>query len=304
MIVLSFIRRADTILNGKELFVYLTDKELLNIGFIKNNSITWYNNVPSGRLWGNRFARTINHPKLPEDDVITHKVYSFVKSSDIDYYKHTSAMNESFYSMIDTLVPVVMNMSIHKYQNYTIFWFPAHPDFFNDLPARYQFLRDIYSKLVCIKRKYPSRSLVNYFDRKPLIQFDKVRPIELTIEEAKGIGIICSEDSVYQEVHGPNKIVDTVLCNRKKISIQEIGDTLDLTLFRTIPPKKDYMRNFPNSGYGSYDFGKYGGRLNFPPKRFLYLLQTHWADSVTSMPLIIDTIRIFRMSGYTRNSTC
>jgi hypothetical protein len=180
----------DTMLNKYDMFVYLTPEEFKKIGVLVNGDSLYYHNITpdekntmdiiSSRNWN-------PHTKeYRENKWITNKKYYLIYTSDTSCI--TYRWRDPFYNEIDTLLPVL-------YKDY-IYWFTSNSSIFNDLPSKYKHLEATLNNLKCLKKKFPNKKLVNYWEEKRNVVLDSISYIELPKDKLEKIGIEFFKDSI------------------------------------------------------------------------------------------------------------
>jgi hypothetical protein len=201
---------ADTVIDKRSLFVYLTNDELRKLGvFIEKNSMYYYNKAAGGTA-----THTIN-TRLNTERFTTYD-FNLVYVSDTAC--NTYPWGHKFYNRTDVLVPVVASVNNRLH----ILWFNSRYSFFDALPERYRQLQNTYANLKCAKQKNPWHQFVNYWDTKRNTILDSIHYLRLTKAELQNIGVEIMKDSI--------SMVDTY----QKFSYQ-------------IGPKRSFFRAMPDS---------------------------------------------------------
>jgi hypothetical protein len=178
----------DTLLDKTRLFVHLNESERERVGLFymvdstKKPMMERYAKIYRdgiGRGGGRKPALFI-------------RGYNVCDISDTAYTDHR--WNSPFYNSIDTLVPVV---HLNK-----IYWFYPVKGVFDSLPPRYQHLKETYANLKCLKKKYPDRQLVNYWNKKMIL--GDIKLINLTKEELENIGVVFNKEGNGYSIVNPN----------------------------------------------------------------------------------------------------
>lgn len=168
---------SDTTLDGKKLYVRLTDFELRKLGIIKNGESFWYGNKTIGRNDVYDFHNI--DLKIYVDSIFHHSFYRRYRTDSFKVDLQISEDIAEFKNVIDTLVPVIIN----NVQRGCVWWFTPNNDFFDALPYRYSYLRDIYNNLIQLKKTNPNRKYVNFFNWEFI---DKIASINYITLKNKG----------------------------------------------------------------------------------------------------------------------
>lgn len=175
----------DTLLDKHSLFIYLSNEELLKLGVeLYSDSMYYSNNAPNGS------KRSAMYNMKGDPLKFTQHNFELTHNSDTLCTRHH--WGHRFYNEIDTLLPVVINISDEA----MILWFTSHPDIFTALPERYSYLQGVYKQLICLRKKNPDRQYVNYWVKERNQVLDKINYLELTKEELGDIGIGIFKDSI------------------------------------------------------------------------------------------------------------
>jgi len=216
----SCVWSPDTIIDKKRLLVELSDKELKTIGVARSGQATFYHNIIAGRY---DMALT-SHPELiTEEEKITTFNKFFVAYTTNSQFEPAGSGN--FYSSMDTLVPVIINNQAGQ-----IFWFTPHESFFNLLPERYSYLRNVYKNLICLKKKYPERTFTNYLGSGIERILDPINVLNLKKEELQKIGIQINDECLIFQTK--NKKYSLKIC---KTGTYSIGNDEDFYIFPPNP---------------------------------------------------------------------
>jgi hypothetical protein len=144
----------DTTIDKNTLFIYLTNNELVKLGvYLYTDSMYYCHQRADSTYYVSAYNTKWNK------SLCNNFKFSMVDNSDILCTTHR--WGDSFYNKIDTLLPVVINISDET----KILWFTPHTDIFKALPSRYQHLERIYDELICIKKRNPKHQIVNYWDK-------------------------------------------------------------------------------------------------------------------------------------------
>jgi hypothetical protein len=190
----------DTVIEKKLLLLDLTNSELKEIGIIRLGSEIYYHNIIEGR-----YDWAFYTDQIPEEEKVpTHNKFYVAFITNTQFEPIGSG---NFYSSMDTLVPVVINDSGRH-----ILWFTPDAKFFSLLPERYNYLSQTYKNLVCLKKKYPSRTFTNYLEGGKERVLDPVNVLNLSKSSLQKIGINIEEESVtFQTV---NKHYSLKICKK------------------------------------------------------------------------------------------
>ena len=176
----------DTILDKNALFVRLSADELEELGIIlRKNSMYYKNLTPGGRI---ETTNIYNWRGRPGET--TRNEYYMAYDSDTACTKYR--WGHPFYSAIDTLVPVLVNLN----QETKILWFTPHASFFRELPDRFDHLESIYSHLKCLKRSDPSKRFVSYCDVSRNVILEEIRTLSLSRDVLVRLGFEFYVDSI------------------------------------------------------------------------------------------------------------
>ena len=77
-----------------------------------------------------------------------------------------------------------------------ILWFTPHASFFEALPARYAYLKNVYDNLKSVKKQNPKHQFVNYWNKDRNIILDKINFLTVSKETLKNIGFEIFKDSI------------------------------------------------------------------------------------------------------------
>jgi hypothetical protein len=174
---------SDTIIDKKNLLVELSDSELFELGIVKNGIEVLYNNK---RSTGEYLLR-----KRFKEEKMMQTNFEFLPYfiTSKDYVPNLFGI---FLSSIDTMVPVIIHVgdtTIPAAKTDDIWWFNPHETLFEKLPSRYKYLKEIYSNLKCIKRKYRGKSFTNYLPPNFNNTLTPVNYIILDKDELRQIGV-------------------------------------------------------------------------------------------------------------------
>jgi hypothetical protein len=176
----------DTVLDKKSLYIYLSKSELKKLGVsLTQDSMYYYNRSPNKKYKGiTSINWRYNKPEPTNFDF--HMVYSTDTACTRYRWGH------DFYTKVDTLVPVVINIGNEN----QILWFTPSASFFKSLPIRYQYLEDVFNELKCCKKSNPDHQFTNHWNLSRNIVFDKINYLELDTEHLKKIGFQIFKDSI------------------------------------------------------------------------------------------------------------
>ncbi len=177
----------DSVINGKDLVISPTDKELLNAGF-KKDELGWYfvdsysispirlmdGNIDTIKNYDNKIAYI--------SDVNGNLIPRGYFSSQI-YFKY----NINFH------VPVKVPNNDGSYYYY---WFKPTLEFWKSLPQRYQDMKSIFDRIAYTKQKYPNKKVVNYFEKGRIYSEGEINCIILNKEELEKLGFEFNMDHV------------------------------------------------------------------------------------------------------------
>jgi hypothetical protein len=227
----------DTVIDRETMFVRLTKEELKNIGVLIMGDKTHYHNIsPDGHY---DMALT----SLPENERIpTHNDYCVWAFSSLSCDAY-SLGGPDFYSVIDTLVPVIVDV-----KEPSIYWFTPTENFFKALPERYQYLNETIKNLKYLKQKCPNKSFVNYWIPRESV-FEKCNFLELNKEELIKLQFRITKDKL--EISDTKNINRIELYNDSGTSITGISSELGF------PPNPYPVGVTDTLGRSRYVFGVY-----------------------------------------------
>lgn len=177
---------SDTIIDKDLLLVNLTDKELMKLGVARKGFATSYHNVIEGYY---DMSLTCSPDLIPQEDRKTTHNKFFVAYHTNSYFEPEGPSN--FYSSMDTLVPVVTNNKAGH-----IFWFTPHDSFFELLPNRYSYLKEVYANLKCLKKNYPNKTFTNFLTSGNEIILESINYLKLNKKELQKIGVRFEDESI------------------------------------------------------------------------------------------------------------
>jgi hypothetical protein len=177
----------DTIIDKDLLLVTLTDVELKQIGIARKGNATFYHNIcPNGDCDWQLSCQT---KLIPERERITTHNEFHVRFVTNSTFEPDGGLD--FYSSMDILVPVVTNNKAGQ-----IFWFTPHDSLFAKLPPRYNYLKNTYDNLKCLKDKYPNKTFTNFLSTGGKIVLDAINYLNLAKKELERIYIQFEEESI------------------------------------------------------------------------------------------------------------
>jgi hypothetical protein len=184
---------ADTVLDGKTLFVTLTDEELMKLGIKVTKGVIRYCNK-------NYDGSHVNINYSPFENIdTTYNSFSYCFSCGLDFDKHYGIDLKKYHTM-DTLLPLKFVEYKRHPSDTSIWWFTTNHELFNALPERYKNLELKYEELKWLKKKNPNKIFVDYFNlNKNLKRFQNINFIMLNNEELMNLGIELIHDTVSYE---------------------------------------------------------------------------------------------------------
>jgi hypothetical protein len=176
----------DTILDKKNLFVYLSNSELEKLGIFKNDTCGYFQtNYEQSNIW------IYNNGDQVFNKRVNNKNYGLTFITDTSMIEPSLSLfrsYEGFYLTIDTLVPIVVTFKNGLKSE--ILWFTSDEDLFELLPSRYQNLKHTYYCIKQLKQKLQHKQVVNYKDHISIQNnLFKVNAIELNDDELQNIHI-------------------------------------------------------------------------------------------------------------------
>jgi hypothetical protein len=171
----------DTVVNKKSLYVYLSNDELerLGIHIVDPSGNKYYYLTVDGE---SSSSACFNVPCRSDTMTAT----PFYIEAVTDTLCTTERWGSSFYSKVDTLIPVLANDFDYKNR---IFWFNPSDSIFKVLPERYSHLKSSFDNLKCLKTKNPEKYYVNHWDANRNIVLDEINHLDLSKSELEAIGI-------------------------------------------------------------------------------------------------------------------
>lgn len=196
----------DTTIDGHEFIVSLSDAELQRLGFFLDETGLYYKNNFRGRKvcfhsrWESNSGEITNI--VPFENNRNRKVewsaFDFypVITSTISFTANEVKQHD-FYSMNDTLLPVLIKNSQLKYQieksKNLIIWFKVSDQLFGKLPQHYLHLQAVYEKISKLKKQHLNTDLVKY-EAKSITAGLKL--IELSQSELQKLGFVFKEHEI------------------------------------------------------------------------------------------------------------
>ncbi len=191
----------DSIITGEQFIITLTAEEAREIGILINPSGTYFRSISGsiiahtcGYLNGKEVGSESRYMGItwPAGMIITNDDYRAVLETDRDY-RQSIFSRDSFALINDTLLPIKFKKADGYCSEGVVAWFTATKSLFKKLPARYQYLNDVFIRLKSYKRRHPSEDIVQYGpgDVKKYIKM-----VELTTSELMKLGFIFRNDSI------------------------------------------------------------------------------------------------------------
>jgi len=194
---------ADTIIDGQNCIVILSDEELARLGFLLDETGLYYKNNFMGKIScfhsrgesnGGEITNIIpfenSHNKKR---IFSNFTFYPVATSNINYTPR-EFKRQDFVSMNDTLLPILIRSSQLKCgSENSILWFKVSESLFNNLPQRYKKLQSDFEKIIILKKRNPNTDLIKYEARNIT---DGLRMIELSQSELQKLGFIFKENSI------------------------------------------------------------------------------------------------------------
>jgi len=176
----------DTVLDKKSLYIYLSNSELKKLGVSLTQDSMYYHNISPNKKYKGITSINWRYNKPEPTNYDFHMVYSTDTACTRYRWGH------DFYTKVDTLVPVVINIG-NKNQ---VLWFTPPASFFKSLPIRYQYLEDVFNELKCCKKINPDHQFTNHWSLGRNIVLDKINYLELDTEQLRKIGFQIFKDSI------------------------------------------------------------------------------------------------------------
>jgi hypothetical protein len=228
----------DTIINGTDLVITLTDVELLKLGFLINDQGAYYKNDFNGTIkaffsdtspyGSNGFSRVMAFTEDSDGGKYNRKIdfsnFDFypIYLTDV-FYNRESSNYGLFYAENDTLVPVKLTSKQLRNDNEVILWFRTSDALFGSLPSRYQHLKESYAEFKTHKNYCGADDFVK-FEPKKII--DRIRLVELTEHHLKNLGF-SFEDSVISfqsDISNTTSIDYSVGLHINSVAVSTIND--------------------------------------------------------------------------------
>ncbi|MFC2087346.1 T9SS type A sorting domain-containing protein [Bacteroidota bacterium] len=194
----------DTIIDGRNFIIELTDDELAKIGMFRkeNGWIEFSYHTPwrgTGRGGKLIYDKDRPYSAYTRYDTIFYVDYLPYHPTDTkgQFQKlHTSAQElDNFLIENDVLLPV----KIKQEEKEEIIWFSLSETLWSLLPERYKPLQKEYQKIQFFKSYYPEKDIVIYFpEGQEKIEYS-INPIELTKEELEKIGFTFSLEELIMQ---------------------------------------------------------------------------------------------------------
>jgi hypothetical protein len=186
---------ADTVIDGTQFLVTLTDEELERLGFELRETGIYYKNEFNGDSIHFHRHQENNHGYLnyPYKDI--HDKNIKIDYSHFDFYPvmgtDTLYGNVGYSSMElqnDTLVPVILQGHQLKHTSEDIIlWFKMSNNFFKALPERYDHLQASFNQITRIKKHHQKEiNIVHYYEVKTLI--GETQLIDISKEGLQSLG--------------------------------------------------------------------------------------------------------------------
>jgi hypothetical protein len=224
----------DTLLDKRKLFVILTKDEQERIGLFYRVDST---KIPQMEKFSRLYSNGIHMSLGPNHVGGSFSIYGYRK--DFRYIRAYNAMhisnqlcsnkrwNAPFYNEIDTLVPVIVNDDIY--------WFLAISAVLDSLPYRYNYLKDAYSNLKCLKKQFPEKQLVNYWNKNMIL--GDIKFMELSKEELANIGVVFDSSKLGYRV-------EDAYTHKSYYTYRKEGDITNSTTSRDLvfPPSLPIIR--------------------------------------------------------------
>ncbi len=195
----------DTVIDGNNFLVTLSDSELEKLGFMLDETGIYYKNIYL-KDTANFHSRFENHMgeitnvgtvnSHNKKTAYSHLNYYPVMLTDL-YYKRSGLSDQDFQIANDTLLPIVLKSTQLKFdQDDRIIWFKVSDHLFAALPVKWKHLQNNFSQIESLKKQYGGRDIVKY-EAEDII--DKISFIELSKEELQDIGFKIQEFSMNYE---------------------------------------------------------------------------------------------------------
>jgi hypothetical protein len=203
----------DTMIDRETMLIKLSLEELLEIGIIVKNGKSHYHNITPNE------HHDWEYTNLPESErITTHNDYYSWAISSLSCDEYTLG-SPDFYSVIDTLVPIIVEAEKTK-----IYWFTPTQSLFDILPARYSNIQETINNLRYLKKTCLQKSFINYWTQGESI-FDEINLLELTKDELRRLNFKISEDMLV--ISGENDINRIELHSNSGSYIKGNSDSMD-----------------------------------------------------------------------------
>jgi hypothetical protein len=183
MLSIEFV---DSIFNGTQHYLYLSDDELTKLGFQFGEDYRGYFHENFSDSSNYLFETTSKSSKAEIKGIL-----KSISKSELPFYIYTAtdlndASEYSFEIINDTLVPVIFKRTnaIFNYNQTKIYWFTMHDGLFSLLPERYSGLKSKYEKIRSLKLSNPETNFIE-FNNRPM---DGVPFISFTKDELENLG--------------------------------------------------------------------------------------------------------------------
>jgi len=193
----------DSVLDGNKFIVTLTDAELMNIGFLIDETGLYYNNKFKDKLVCFHAWYKSNAGEITTVIPFLHRRNKKRISSNNDFYPVLISNNEfipvnitkeEFALMNDTLLPVRIKNNQLKYgEEDIIIWFTISDNLLNLLPGRYKHLKNEFQEILNIKKQYQNTDIVSY---KAESIIKKIHFFELSEKELQELGFVIETDKI------------------------------------------------------------------------------------------------------------
>jgi len=193
----------DSVFDGNKFIVTLTDAELMNIGFLIDETGLYYNNEFKDKRVCFHARKESNAGEITTVIPFLHRRNKKRLASNNDFHPVLISNNEfapiditkeEFALMNDTLLPVRIKNNQLKYgEEDIIIWFAISEDLFNLLPNRYNYLQKDVQEILNIKKQYQNTDIVNY---KAENRMENVYFFELSEKELQELGFVIESDRI------------------------------------------------------------------------------------------------------------
>lgn len=218
----------DTIIDGTQLLISLTDEELEKLGFMLNESGIYYKNAYNGDTltfhsrmeYGSGEITNVGNHKSSFNKKNNFSNKSFFPVANSDLLFSLQQRNEEFKIKDDTLAPVIIKSRQGKSDDDIFLWFKVDNQFFDDLPTRYEHLRMLFQNIHKLKKLHPNLDIVNY---EPIKLIDNIDFIELSEKELETFGFYITGEAISYETFYKNQVVKVSLVKGgESVSINEV----------------------------------------------------------------------------------